>query len=97
MESESAGLGDPLSTTVIFDDAVWTGIAADNRYPPCMNPSFVSVGGTVLEAGGLAGFGAIIGVPVVGLAETGVCDNYGGCVGEAGRLTSARGSGREVP
>ena len=28
---------------VVFDDAVWTGLAADNRYPPCMNPAFVKV------------------------------------------------------
>ena len=48
--NEVAGLPDPLSASVVFDEAVWTGTAADNRYPPCMNPAFVSVGGEVLTA-----------------------------------------------
>lgn len=97
MANEVARLDDPLSTTVIFDDAVWTGIAADNRYPPCMNPSFVSVGGTVLEAGDLAGLAAIIGVPADALAETVARYNDGVRDGEPGRLTPPRSSDRQEP
>jgi len=70
MANAVAKLADPLSTTVVFDDAVWNGIAADNRYPPCMNPTFVNAGGTVLEAGDIAGLANAAGVDADGLAAT---------------------------
>lgn len=70
MANEVAKLDDPLSATVVFDEAVWTGLAADNRYPPCMNPVFVNAGGTVLEAGDLAGLAQQAGIDAAGLAET---------------------------
>jgi fumarate reductase flavoprotein subunit len=70
MANEVAKLADPLSATVIFDEAVWTGLAADNRYPPCMNPVFEQAGGTVLQAPDLAGIAAQIGVPADALQST---------------------------
>ena len=38
MANEVAKLDDPLAATAIFDEAVWTGIAADNRYPALHEP-----------------------------------------------------------
>ncbi len=70
MANEVAKLDDPLSAIVVFDEAIWTGIAADNRYPPCMNPVFVKAGGTVIEAGDLGELARMIGVPQDALAQT---------------------------
>ena len=70
LANEIARLDNPLSVSVIFDDAVWTGLAADNRYPPCMNPSFVSEGGTVYAADTIEALGAKIGVPGDALKAT---------------------------
>ena len=70
MANEVAKLDDPLAATVVFDDAVWNGLAADNRYPPCMNPVFVKAGGTVLEAGDLGALAQIAGVSADELADT---------------------------
>jgi len=63
LANEIARLEDPLSVCVVFDDAVWSGLAADNRYPPCMNPAFVNEGGTVYEADSLEALAAQINVP----------------------------------
>jgi fumarate reductase flavoprotein subunit len=49
---------------------VWIGLAADNRYPPCMNPSFVNEGGTVFAADSLPELAEQIGVDAAGLAKT---------------------------
>lgn len=68
--NEIAKLDDPLTATVVFDEAVWTGLAADNRYPPCMNPVFVQAGGTVLEAGDLETLAQKAGLSPEGLAQT---------------------------
>ena len=70
MANEVAKLDDPLTATVVFDDAVWNGLAADNRYPPCMNPVFVNAGGTVLEAPDLATLAQKAGVSADGLSAT---------------------------
>jgi fumarate reductase flavoprotein subunit len=70
MANAVARMDDPLSATVIFDDAVWNGVAADNRYPPCMNPIFVNAGGTVLTADNLDDLAAKIGIPPDRLAKT---------------------------
>jgi fumarate reductase flavoprotein subunit len=70
MANMVAALDNPISMSVVFDDAVWTGLAADNRYPPCMNPSFVKEGGTVFEANDLRELARLIGVDPDGLAQT---------------------------
>ncbi len=70
MANEIAKLNDPLTATVVFDDAVWNGLAADNRYPPCMNPVFVNAGGTVLEAPDLVTLAQKVGVSAEGLSAT---------------------------
>lgn len=70
MANNVAALDNPLSTAVVFDDKVWTGLAADNRYPPCMNPAFVNEGGTVYAADSLDELAGMIGVDAAGLAKT---------------------------
>ena len=70
MANEVARLDDPLSATAVFDEAVWTGLAADNRYPPCMNPVYVKAGGTVLEAPDLDSLAQLAGVSAERLART---------------------------
>ena len=70
LANEIAKLDDPLSICVVFDDEVWNGLAADNRYPPCMNPAFVNEGGTVYGDNSLEALGQQIGIPGKVLAET---------------------------
>ena len=70
LANEIAKLDNPLTISVVFDDVVWNGLAADNRYPPCMNPAFVNEGGTVYEADSLETLAAQINVPGEALAMT---------------------------
>lgn len=97
MANEVAKLDDPLSATVVFDDAVWTGVAADNRYPPCMNPVFVKAGGTVIEAGDLGQLADRIGVPGDALARTVADYNAALRDGATARLSPPRAADRFKP
>ncbi|NKB55135.1 MAG: FAD-dependent oxidoreductase [Alphaproteobacteria bacterium] len=96
MANEVAKLDDPLTATVIFDDAVWNGLAADNRYPPCMNPVFVKAGGTVLEAGDLASLAQAAGLSAEGLAKT-VADHNAAIEGSGGGWSPSRTTNRFKP
>ncbi len=82
MANAVARLDDPMSATVVFDEAVWTGIAADNRYPPCMNPIYVNAGGTVLAADTLEDLARLAGLPAEGLAQT--VAEHNAAIGNAG-------------
>jgi fumarate reductase flavoprotein subunit len=95
MANEVAKLDDPLSATVIFDDAVWNGLAADNRYPPCMNPVFVKAGGTVLEAGDLVTLAQKAGVSADGLAATVAAHNE--AIANSGSWSPARSTDKFEP
>jgi fumarate reductase flavoprotein subunit len=90
MANEVAKLDDPLSATAVFDDAVWTGLAADNRYPPCMNPVYEKAGGKVFQANDLGALAEAVGVSPDGLAKT-VAD-YNAAIGNesASDLSPAR-------
>lgn len=96
MANEVAKLDDPLTATVVFDDAVWNGLAADNRYPPCMNPVFVKAGGTVLEAGDLGSLAQMAGISAEGLAKT-VADHNAAVTGTGGAWQPARTTNRFKP
>lgn len=96
MANEVAKLDDPLAATVVFDDAVWNGLAADNRYPPCMNPVFVKAGGTVIEAGDLESLAQMAGVSAEGLAKT-VADHNAAIAGTGGALQPVRTTNRFKP
>jgi fumarate reductase flavoprotein subunit len=58
---------DPLDATVIFDDAVWKGPAADPTLPPCPNPTLKLVKATIHEANSIEELARKAGLPV---AET---------------------------
>jgi fumarate reductase flavoprotein subunit len=95
MANEVAKLDDPLTATVVFDDAVWNGLAADNRYPPCMNPVFVNAGGTVLEAPDLATLAQKAGVSTDGLSATVAA--YNGAIESGAAQTPARTVSKFTP
>ena len=95
MANEVAKLDDPLTATVVFDDAVWNGLAADNRYPPCMNPVFVNAGGTVLEAPDLATLAQKAGVSADGLSATVAA--YNGAIESGAAQTPVRTVSKFTP
>jgi len=95
MANEVAKLDDPLTATVVFDDAVWNGLAADNRYPPCMNPVFVNAGGTVLEAPDLATLAQKAGVSADGLSATVAA--YNGAIESGAAQTPTRTVSKFTP
>ena len=95
MANEVAKLDDPLTATVVFDDAVWNGLAADNRYPPCMNPVFVNAGGTVLEAPDLATLAQKAGVSADGLSATVAA--YNGAIESGATQTPVRTVSKFTP
>ena len=70
MANAVARLVDPLSSVVIFDDETWTGVAADNRYPPCMNPVYENAGGKVFSAPSLNELSMELGINPDGLSHT---------------------------
>jgi fumarate reductase flavoprotein subunit len=97
LANEIAKLDDPLSITVIFDHALWTGLAADNRYPPCMNPAFVNEGGTVYAEDSLADLGDKIGVPSDTLRATVETYNQAIDAGTCGNLSPVRSTDVVTP
>ena len=70
MANAVAKLADPMSSVVIFDEETWTGVAADNRYPPCMNPVYENAGGKVFAAPSLNELALNVGVDPDGLSRT---------------------------
>ena len=75
MANELARLDDPEGAAVIFDDRHWREDAADNRYPPAINPSFPSAGGRVFEAPTIERLAQDLSMPA--LAETVEAHNAG--------------------
>ncbi len=63
-----AGLADPLSTAVIFDEAIWDGPAREFLLPA--NPNLLSAGGTVLGASSLSELARALDLPERALEET---------------------------
>lgn len=75
MANELALLADPEGAAVVFDDRHWREDAADNRYPPALNPSFPAAGGQVFEAPTVDGLAKILAMPA--LAGTVAAHNAG--------------------
>ena len=75
MANELARLEDPEGAAVVFDDRHWREDAADNRYPPALNPSFPAAGGRVFEAPTVGQLADILAMPA--LAETVAAHNAG--------------------
>lgn len=59
---------DPLSTTLVFDQAVWDSAGRAARIPP--NPLIVTAGATLHRADTIAGLAAAAGLPADALAAT---------------------------
>ncbi len=75
MANELARLADPEGAAVVFDDRHWREDAADNRYPPALNPSFPASGGRVFEAPTVERLAETLAMPA--LAETVAAHNAG--------------------
>ena len=75
MANELARLADPEGAAVVFDDRHWREDAADNRYPPALNPSFPAAGGRVFEAPTVDRLAEILAMPA--LAGTVAAHNAG--------------------
>ena len=75
MANELARLEDPEGVAVLFDDRHWREDAADNRYPPALNPSFPAAGGRVFEAPTVDRLAEILAMPA--LAGTVAAHNAG--------------------
>lgn len=63
-----AGLADPLSTTIIFDSAIWEGPGREARIPP--NPQLELAGGTIHRASSIETLAALAGLPAATLRMT---------------------------
>lgn len=63
-----AKLADPLSTTVIFDDAVWHGTSRGSLFP--VNPNFLDAGGELVSAGSIAELAARLSLDATALQAT---------------------------
>ncbi len=70
MANETARLPDPRGIVVVFDEEIWTTVAADQSYPPTINDTFIRAGGTVLEASTIAELAVLAGLPADTLQET---------------------------
>ena len=65
MANELARLTDPEGAAVVFDDRGWCEDAADNRYPPALNPSFPAAGGQIFENPTVEGLAEALGMPAL--------------------------------
>jgi fumarate reductase flavoprotein subunit len=83
-----AQLDDPLSTTLVFDHALWTGIA---RKPPAAgNPMIVNAGATLHQANDLDTLARLAGISPEGLTETVAQFNQAISAGKAESLRPTR-------
>jgi fumarate reductase flavoprotein subunit len=96
MANETAKLDDPRSIAVVFDEATWATVGADNRFPPTPNDSFVRAGGTVHAADTLDALAAKIGAPADALAETVSAHNRAVEDGGFGALIPPRSNARKT-
>lgn len=63
-----AGLDDPLSAFVVFDEAIWQGPGRNGLIPA--NPHLPGVGGTLYKADDVEGLAKLVGIDAAALAET---------------------------
>jgi fumarate reductase flavoprotein subunit len=89
-----ARLADPLSTTIIFDQAVWDGPGRNHAQPP--NPLIQEAGGTVHRADTFGALAALAGLPAKALEQTVAGYNAALDAGSLDKLTPPR-SGKNKP
>ncbi len=87
----------PLDATVIFDEAIWTGPAADKISPPAPNPTIEMVGATIYKAGTVKELAAAAGLPVDALSDTVAQHNDALARGTLGSLAIPRSSDQYKP
>ena len=87
-----AKLADPLSTTVIFDQAIWDGPGRFGLIQP--NPHLPAVGGTLLCADDLAALARRLGMEPGGLVDTVRSYNDAVATGASSTLEPARRTSR---
>jgi fumarate reductase flavoprotein subunit len=92
MANAIARLDQPLSSTAVFDAAVWEDARTTDNVPP--NPSLPDAGGTVLEAGDLASLARRAGIDADGLAATVSAYNRFVEAGATGTIEPARTASR---
>ena len=83
-----AGMQDPLSTTVIFDQPIWEGPGKEFITPA--NPLIITNGGTLHKAGTIAELAQKLGLPADALAATITQYNAAVDAGTTAQLTPTR-------
>ena len=68
MANAIAGLPEPDSAVVIFDEAIWNGIGRESMLAP--NPGAISAGAHLFTSESIAGLAQQLGLPAAKLAET---------------------------
>lgn len=93
LANEVARLSDPMSTFIVFDNAIWNGPGAQKVLPP--NPIFILSGGKVTMANNIAELAAKVGINPEGLCHT--VNEYNSHVGEGhGALLSPPRTGSRI-
>jgi fumarate reductase flavoprotein subunit len=87
----------PLDATVIFDEAIWKGPAADKISPPAPNPSLEIAKAKIHKAGTLKELATIAGLPVDALSATVAEYNEALSRGKPGSLPVARSTDGAKP
>lgn len=92
LSNRIAKLDDPLSTTIIFDQAIWDTAGRDESVPP--NPHLEQAGGTLVRADSIEALAQAIGIAPVRLARTVADYNAALHEGRPQSLTPARTAGQ---
>jgi fumarate reductase flavoprotein subunit len=95
MTNGIARLPDPLSSTVIFDEAIWNGPARDFILP--LNPNMNIAGGTIQTAQDLDGLARMLGIPEDNLKATIAAYNEAVDASATERLSPARTTAKYKP
>lgn len=90
-----AGLDDPLSTTVVFDQKIWEGPGSDYLLPP--NPNLAAAGGTIIQAPTLGELAGKADLPAAALEKTVADYNAALRGGRLDRLSPGRSSHAAAP
>lgn len=87
----------PLDATVVYDEAIWTGPAADKISPPAPNPTIETAGAKIHKAGTIKELAAVAGLPADALAETVTQHNEALARGTLGSLPVPRTADQYKP
>lgn len=88
MSNLMAQMDDPQSACLIFDDAIWNGVAKQG--PTAANPLIISGGGSLHQADDLAALADIAGIDGAGLTQTAAAYNQALAAGTLDALDPPR-------